>query len=219
MNREAVKEVVVVHGLWFGAWAMRPLAHRMRKAGHEAGWSVRVTSYRSTQGSLEDSAHDLHRFVLQRPASQRHYVAHSLGGLVVLRMIDLYPEQPPGRIVLLGSPLNGSQVARKAHRIPGVRHLLGKAQPGLERGYAQLPRDHETGMIAGRRRFGLGLLVGELRTPGDGTVSLEETRVDGLDDRIEMPVTHTGLVTSGRVARQVTRFLRHGAFQGPSSGS
>jgi pimeloyl-ACP methyl ester carboxylesterase len=217
LSDEVASEVIVVHGLWFGAWAMRPLAHRLRKAGRNAGWSVRVASYRSTRGTLDDHAHALYRFTQHRGASSRHFAAHSLGGLVVLRMFSLYPEQAPGRIVCLGSPLQGSRVARKANRIPGVRFLLGQAQPELEAGYSRLPADHPAGMIAGTRRFGLGLFVGEFRTPGDGTVALEETRSHGLAGRIEIPVTHTGLVTSARVARQVSSFLEDGSFASPVS--
>ena len=159
----------------------------------------------STRGHC---THSLIRYA----AEHRHFVAHSYGGLVTLRMFSLFPEQAAGRIVLLGSPLLGSRVARKAGRIPGGTLLIGEARAALEQGYLSLPPDHAVGMIAGTRRFGLGLLVGEFRTPGDGTVALEETRVSGLSQHLQMPLTHTGLVTARSAAGNVAVYLREGHF-------
>lgn len=214
---EPTTEVIIVHGLWFGAWAMKRLERSLQiQATFGDAVCIRRFSYRSTQGSLDQHAEKLQAFVRQSTDAAnpgtRHYVAHSMGGLVILRMFSLYSNQAPGRIVLLGSPLRGSSVARKVARIPGIRRLLGEARYALESGYRELPAEHEVGMVAGTRRVGLGLLIGEFRTPGDGTVALAETHADGLSAHTQLPLSHTGLVFSGKAAKRAGQFLQSGAF-------
>jgi hypothetical protein len=67
-------------------------------------------------------------------------------------------------------------------------------------------------MIAGSRSFGLGLLLGGLGEPGDGTVAIAETRAEGLRQHLVLPVTHTGMLFSKDVAREVACFLQVGSF-------
>lgn len=200
--------VVLVHGLWFGAWSLGLLARRLRKAGFRP---LRFR-YRTTRAGLDDHAAELQRFVDKAGEAPVHFVAHSLGGLVTLRMLAGRPDLPGGRVVLLGSPLNGSAVARKAARIPGGARLLGKVRPTLEQGFGAGVAQRETGMIAGSRSFGLGLMVGGEGGAGDGTVAVSETRADGLRDHLVLPVTHTGMLFSAAVARQAAGFLQSGSF-------
>jgi pimeloyl-ACP methyl ester carboxylesterase len=209
----AAPQVVLVHGLWFGAWSLAPLARRLRAAGFEP----RRFRYRTTAAALDQHVRDLRAFVGPAPRAPLHFVAHSLGGLVTLQMLTIYPDLPAGRVVLLGSPLRGSAAARKAMRIPGARRLLGAARPTLEAGFAGQAADREIGMIAGSRGVGLGLLLGGVGGPGDGTVAVEETRAEGLTDHRVLPVTHTGMLFSRAVARQACRFLQAGRFD-PSPG-
>jgi len=199
--------VVLVHGLWFGAWAMALLARRLR----QAGFAVRYFRYRSTRQRLGQAARALAEFACSVGAPP-HFVCHSMGGLVTLRMLAEAPNPQFRRVVLLGSPLQGSDVARRAARLPGGKRLLGAARPALEAGYTAVTAGSEVGAIAGTRSFGLGWLVGGLGGPGDGTVALAETRSDALSDRMKLPVTHTGMLISRKVAGQVVEFLRHGRF-------
>lgn len=200
--------VVLVHGLWFGAWSLALLARQLRGAG----FATLRFHYRSTRGGLGQHARDLRRFAAQYPRESVHFVAHSMGGLIVLKMLADAEGLPGGRIVLLGTPLGGSAVARRAARVPGGSRLLGMALDTLDRGCDGMTCRREVGMIAGTRGFGLGLLVGGTGGPGDGTVAVAETQTDGLADRIELPVTHTGMLASGAVARQVAVFLQTGRF-------
>jgi len=205
---ETGSEVILVHGLWIGSWAMARLARKLA----EQGFAVRRFSYRSTAEDFREQARRLAEFARRSRAGELHFVAHSLGGLVTLRMLAEVDRLPPGRIVLLGSPLSGSGVARKALNLPAGDRLLGTARAPLENGFSRVPTDRETGMIAGVKPIGLGLLLGGAGRPGDGTVALSETRADGLKDALTLPVTHTGLLYSAEVARQAVRFLQTGEF-------
>lgn len=208
----AAADVVLVHGLWYGRVSMQLLARRLTRAG----FGCRVFGYSTLRTSLSDSAGALRRFIGRRRHARLHLVGHSLGGLVILRMLADGDDLPPGRIVLLGSPVHGSGVARRAAGIRAFRPLLGRSREALEAGFHQAPAGRETGIIAGTGSVGVGRVLGGLEGPGDGTVSVAETRLDGTGDRLELPVTHTGLLLSPAVARATARFLASGRF--PASG-
>jgi pimeloyl-ACP methyl ester carboxylesterase len=201
-------EVILVHGLWFGSWAMARLAKKLRAEGFE----VRRFSYASTAGGLSAHAAELRDFALKSRPGQLHFAGHSLGGLVILRMLRETDGLPPGRVVLIGSPLDGSVIALRSRKVPGARKLLGKIRSTLEWGYEHLPGDRESGMIAGSKSIGLGVLFGGAGKPSDGTVGVRETRSEGLKDHLVLPVTHTGMLFSAEVARQAAHFLKNGGF-------
>jgi hypothetical protein len=56
------------------------------------------------------------------------------------------------------------------------------------------------------------MVAPDLPRPSDGAVSVAETAVPGMADRIVLPVSHSGVLISREVARQVCAFLRDGAF-------
>ncbi|MEZ5480569.1 MAG: alpha/beta fold hydrolase, partial [Thiolinea sp.] len=102
--------VVLLHGIW-----MRPLVmSSMARYLHQQGYRVFVPAYTSLRRSPAVNArHLLKRY--QQDLSHFdavHLVGHSLGGLVALHLLAHCPELPPGRLVTLGSPIQGSQVAR-----------------------------------------------------------------------------------------------------------
>lgn len=201
-------EVVLVHGLWFGPVSLSLLASRLQRAG----FGCRRFRYPTLRQSLPANARTLREFIGDSGADELHLVGHSLGGLVVLRMLDEYRDLPPGRVVLLGTPVKGSEVARRAAGIRALKPLVGCARGALESGFDHAPPGRETGVVAGTFGVGLGLIVRGLDGVNDGTVSLAETELPGAADRLELPVTHTGLVISKPVADGVVRFLRTARF-------
>lgn len=200
--------VILVHGLWFGAWSLSWLARRL----HKVGFLPRRFRYPSTRATFEEQGRALRRFIGDTADAPLHFVAHSLGGLVTLSMLGDADDLPPGRVVLLGSPLLGSAAARKAAALPGGGRLLGAARSGLEGGLTRPETRRDIGMIAGSRSFGLGMLLGGIGGPGDGTVAIAETRLAGLREHRVLPVTHTGMLFSREVAQEVASFLRVGSF-------
>jgi pimeloyl-ACP methyl ester carboxylesterase len=208
-QRDSRTEVILVHGLWYGSWTLRALSRRLRRDG----FKIRHFAYPATSASLAAHAGSLYEFARTTHATGLHFLGHSLGGLVILRMMSETPDLPPGRIVLLGSPLEGSIVARRLGNLPGSEKLLGEVRTTLEAGYSRLPEDRETGLIAGSRAIGLGLFMGGTGGAGDGTISLHEASSPGLQDRVVLPVSHSGLLYSGKVARHAANFLATGRFQ------
>jgi pimeloyl-ACP methyl ester carboxylesterase len=203
---------ILVHGLWMSGPALTVIRRRL-----EADGSLRAVpfNYPSLAGSMSDHVRRLIDCVRKHPAERLHFVGHSLGGLVVLRALQVTADLPPGRAVLLGSPLQGSRTAQRLARVPFGRALLGGAL--AEECLDWTPREwsgrREVGVIAGSMGLGLGRLLGSLDDEHDGTVTIRETRLPGAKDHLIVATSHTGLVLSAVVAEQTRHFLQHGAFK------
>jgi len=202
--------VVLVNGLWLNNAALWPLARRLRAAGYR----VFPFSYPSVRSDLRANAERLQRFLSRVPAGDLHWVGYSLGGILIRALFHYHPQQRPGRLVLLGSPQQGSAAAEQIMRSGWGRRIAGRSLADLVAGrphawgWPNLP----TGVIAGSRPMGLGRFVARLSAASDGTVLVEETRVPGEQDRLVMPVAHSVLLLSPAVCQQVIRFLQTGQF-------
>lgn len=203
------RRVVLVHGLWYGPVSMSLLAIRLEGMGFEC----HRFGYPTLSRSVSENALALRDFCIELGAEQLDLVGHSLGGIVILRMLDELGGLPPGRIVLLGSPARGSSVASRLVEIKAARPFIGQSRSALERGFSHAPTGYETGVIAGTRGVGLGRIIENLEPPHDGTIGVAETRLDDARDTLEMVVSHTGLVLSAEVAKAVADFLQHGSFE------
>lgn len=204
------RDLILIHGLWFPGRFLRVMA----KGLEEAGFRVQLFEYASTRAPLERHARRLAEHLRATQSEGAHLLGHSLGGLLILQALNLADWTAPGRVVLLGSPLQGSSVARRAARWPLVPALLGRARQSLSAGFAQLPYQRECGMIAGSKAMGLGRITGTLDGPNDGTVLVAETRHPQLTDHQVLPVTHTGMLYSATVRHQASEFLLNGRFSG-----
>ena len=203
--REAV---ILVHGLWTGGWAMQGLRLLLARRGYAAC----VFDYRSMAQGMDEHARRLATRIAAMREPAIHLVGHSLGGLVILHYLRMQGEQRIARVVLLGTPVRGCMAGQRLGAMAAGERLLGSSRD-IWRG---LPDDYraqcDLGVIAGSRPWGLGHLVVRLPGTNDGVVRLEETEVAGMRDRIVLPVSHTGMLVSARVAREVAAFLERGTF-------
>ncbi|MDD5249765.1 MAG: alpha/beta fold hydrolase [Rhodocyclaceae bacterium] len=202
--------VVVVHGLWVGRWAMAWLDRRLAAGG------LRVFrfGYASVRENLQANAAALARFAARIEAPRVHWLGHSLGGILIFRALSDGAGDGDGRVVMLGSPLRGSAAADRLAQFDVGRTLLGRSLLDWLAAPAHswtLPFD--LGVVAGTGGVGLGRLVAPgLARPNDGAVSVEETRISGAKEFIALPVSHSGMLVSARVARDAANFLRCGTF-------
>jgi pimeloyl-ACP methyl ester carboxylesterase len=204
--------VILVHGLWMSGFQLGVLKHRLGNSGELRAVPF---SYPSLAGCMSDHARSLVEFANAQRVERLHFVGHSLGGIVILRALELAETLPPGRAVLLGTPLQGSRAALGISRLPFGKTILGAALQ--EECIDYTPREwrgtREVGVIAGSLGLGLGRLFADLDTDHDGTVLIEETRLPGAKDHIVVGTSHTGLVFSQTVAQQTAWFLREGRFR------
>jgi len=188
---------------------MTVLARRLRRAG----WTAHIFSYSARRVSARRNAGALAAFLNTVDAPVVHFVAHSLGGLLLMRLLQDHPAQRPGRAVLLGTPYRGSRVARRISRYRWGRWLCGSSlQEGLLGDGPRWAGGRELGVIAGTAPLGMGWIAPGLPRPHDGMVAVAETEVAGQTDHISLPVTHSGMLISRAVARHVAHFLAEGRF-------
>ncbi len=180
-----------------------------------AGFEALSYSYPSVRLSLAENADDLVQFARNLAAPRIHWVGHSLGGIVILCALARAPHLPPGRVVLAGTPYRGSRAAEILERQAFGAQLLGRSI----REWLAAPKTmdfggREIGVIAGSVGIGLGrVFAPDLPQPNDGTVAVEETALPGARDNIVLPITHTGMLASRAVSRQIAAFLHDGHFE------
>jgi pimeloyl-ACP methyl ester carboxylesterase len=205
----AVRRVILLHGIWMVGVTMRWFAAQLRKQG----FAPEILGYHSIVGGPQAALPHLQNVL--RSGGPAHLLGHSLGGLVALEALRRAPDLPVPRVVCLGTPLRGSDTARRlaAHRLAGL--ILGRSSQALCGGYEAWDGPAELGMIAGTVPHGIGRLLRVCDRDSDGTVRVAETRIPGLADHCTVPASHSGLVLSAEAARQATTFLAHGRFERP----
>lgn len=203
-------KVVLVPGLWMPAAVMSLLGARLAQSGY-APSRFRYPSRRPIEGSIESLARFAHTLAGDEPV---HFVGHSLGGVLILDMLTRHPEIAAASVVLLGAPVRGSLAGRRFGERSFGRWMLGASRQLWERREAAWTRAAPLGVIAGTVPLGLGRAIdGRLPGQNDGVVCLEETEVDGMKARALVPLGHSVLLVSSRVARLVARFLARGSFE------
>ena len=204
-----VETVVFVHGLYMRGLELALLRQRVGRAGFE----TRQFGYRSVSRAPQENARALGLYLEALPTDRLHIVAHSLGGLVTLRMFQQGVKLPPGRVVFLGSPVRGSRFARYLGEL-GLAWSIGKSGPGVLAAEHE-PRwsePRELGVVAGTHEFRINPLNPKLPSPHDGIVAVEETRIEGAKDSLAIHANHTGMLFTRELAEQVAVFLKNGSF-------
>ncbi len=207
MTAATGRRVVLLHGLWMPGAAMHWLSVQLRAQGFDP----RIFSYHSVADGPGQASSRLADLLLAE--GEADIVAHSLGGLIALQTLRAQPRLPVARVVCLGSPLAGSGAAAGMARwAPGVG-LLGRSAHLLHEGVGPWDGRAQVGSLAGRVPHGLGALFAGFAGEHDGTVAVEETRIEGLADHVVIDASHTGLLFSAAAAEQAVAFLRDGRFR------
>jgi pimeloyl-ACP methyl ester carboxylesterase len=203
--------IIYVHGLWLNGSESLVLRRRME---HAFGAPVHPFRYHSVTSNMSDITSRLAAYARELAPKTLHFVGHSLGGLVIYRFLERYPDQPPGRVVFLGTPAVASRAAVVAARMKWAATLVGRcvAEELLTERARRWTVGRELGIIAGTRNVGLGQFFARFEEDCDGTVAVSETRLAGATDHITLPVSHMGMLLSARVARETTAFLQTGRF-------
>jgi pimeloyl-ACP methyl ester carboxylesterase len=197
------QQVILAPGLWMPGAAMALLAARLGRGGYRA----QVFAY-SGRGSFDDNVERLARFA----GEASYFVGHSLGGLLMLDMLNRHPEVQPAAVVLLGAPVRGCLAGRRLGGAALARWMLGACRSLWDERPARWTRGAPLGVVAGTLPMGLGRAFGRLPGMNDGVVCVEETTVEGMSERALVRRGHSMLIMSGQVGGLVERFLASGRF-------
>ena len=209
------QHVILLHGLARTHRSMSPLTKALEKAGYQ----VINQGYPSTRFPVEELSPNAINNALNQcsGASTIHFVTHSMGGILLRYYLSKFPLENLGRTVMLAPPNHGSEIVDKLKRLPGFKLWNGPAGTQLGTDESSLPKrlghaDFDLGIIAGTRSMS-PLLSSLLPKPDDGKVSLASTKLEGMQDHLSLPVTHTFMMQNAEVIQQVKHYLAEGRFK------
>ena len=206
--------VILLHGLARTSRSMQKIARSLDKQGY----LTINANYPSTQFPIAELAQRAITDALtQCPKHAKiHFVTHSMGGILLRQYLQHHTLSNLARVVMLAPPNKGSQIVDKLKSLAVFQLLNGPA--GLQLGTQKnsVPNslgaaNFELGIIAGTRSISplLSLLLAK---PNDGKVTTESTKLQGMNDYIELGVTHTFMMNNKSVIAQTLHFLENGRF-------
>ncbi|HEX6808052.1 MAG TPA: hypothetical protein VF118_08705 [Gemmatimonadaceae bacterium] len=207
--------LVLVHGLKRTRASMWPAALLARRRGYAVfNWGY-PSARRGILGHADALRRDLDALP-QLGEARIHFLTHSLGGIIVRALIAFASPPNLGRVVMLGPPNAGNEIAQHLRHTRLFRRFMGPSGLELGTGTESVPRrlteaTFELGVIAGvRRRSALfGRWIG---TPNDGLVSVSATRLVGMRDHLIVHGGHALLPWNPRALSQAFAFLATGRF-------
>jgi pimeloyl-ACP methyl ester carboxylesterase len=208
------KVVIVVHGIIRSSKSMKTMKARLEKENY----TVVPFDYPSTRVSVAKCASFLGSTVESlKDAKEINFVTHSMGGLIVRSWSADHKMTNIGRLVMMGTPNKGAELADKLKDWKIFKFVLGPAGQDLVSG--------EEGIIANLHvpKFEFGIVAGVKGTakgynpliPGDddGTVALSSARLEGASDFITVSALHSFLPSNPKTVDSVARYLKTGAFR------
>ena len=210
------EQVVVLHGLALNSWWTCGLAASLRRAGYE----VRNVSYRTRASDFQDIVDQfLYPLVQSLPPGKINFAVHSMGGLLVRLYARKYGTERIGRVVMIGTPNHGSEVADWLRGSRVVKFFLGEVGRNLGTKPGDLPAQigpvtFDCGVIAGTSHWlhFPSSLIARIPKPNDGIVSVASTKIEGMKDHATVRSDHSLMVWNPRVWRLTKSFLKNGKF-------
>jgi len=216
------KAVLVLAGLGDA----RMSAEGMTKYLHDqGGYLAECVAYPSLFDDIGRHAESLGSVIRHLDGIEEiNFVGHSMGNLVIRRYLadqtDVVkgkrPDKRIKRIVMLGPPNQGAELAEKLGDNPAFVAVFGTSGQQLGKHWEELKPTLitpacEFGIIAGGRGDDRGfnpILTGD----NDGIVTVASTRLAGARDFLLVNELHFSLFRSKSVQKYVAEFLQHGYF-------
>ena len=208
--------VVLLHGLGRLSNSMSELETKLAPAGY----SVSNIKYPSRSYPIDVLAVDAIGRGLAQCRSEGpgeiHFITHSLGGILLRYYLSQNTIPELGRVVMLGPPNQGSEIVDGLLPLPGFGFIGGPAGVALGTGEGSIidslgPVEFDLGIIAGSTNINpLEFLF--IAGPSDSIVSIESTKVRGMNAHMVLPVTHTFMMRNNEVIEQAIHYLKTGSF-------
>ncbi|MDE1152011.1 MAG: alpha/beta fold hydrolase [Micavibrio sp.] len=214
------RAVIVLHGIAMNRMWMAGMARHLR-GKHYTVYDISYPSREKTFDQLvDDHITPVVKEAFEKSGQPVDFVVHSMGGLLVRYYAQKYGAAKIGRVVMIGTPNRGSEVADFLRRFPPFEWYFGVAGQTLgttaDDIHAKLPPvPFECGIIAGRNHyfhFPTSYIV-DIPRPNDGLVSIDSTKVDGMKDHVVIFGDHSLMVWMPGVWKLASQFLGTGSFK------
>ncbi|WP_423898981.1 esterase/lipase family protein [Candidatus Pelagadaptatus aseana] len=204
--------MILLHGLLRSPASLNQLEQALRQEGY-----ITVNQgYPSRDYPIEELAPIAIDPALEHcpEGSDINFVTHSLGGILVRQYASLNHIPNLKRVVMLGPPNKGSEVVDELEGFYGFEWINGQAGLQLGTSKTSVPNqlgavNFDLGVIAGNRSINWilsGLIPGE----DDGKVSIESTKIDGMNEHLVLPVNHAMMMDNESVIKAVILYLEQG---------
>lgn len=212
--------VIMLHGLWRSVRAMRPMATYLSNHGFSTV-NVPYSSFRHDLDTLVSVVNkEIEPWVKQ--GRTIHFVTHSLGGVVVRRLLEKLEEsqiEQVGRVVMLAPPHRGSEIVDwlRSSRLRSIKGVLGPAGKFLSseemaKQSEEFPSGVEAAVIMGEKSA-IPFFRKLLDASNDGIVSVEKGRLFGIKEFKVVHADHTFISSEPDVMELTARFIDRGTME------
>lgn len=208
--------VVLLHGLAYYSDAMEKLETRLERSGYTVAF-VRYPWRKHNPALLAEDAIGAGIDHCRKSGSdQIDFVTHSFGGILVRLYLQKHSLEELRQVVMLSPPNQGTRLVDFLIEVPGFSMLFGPNATVLGTGNDSIldelgPVDFNLAIIAGNRDVNpLSWLL--VPGPSDSLVSVESTKVEGMDDHIVLPVIHNTMMRNDTVIDHTIHYLKTGVF-------
>ncbi len=216
-ERNDEEVVIMLHGLWRSVRAMQPMANYLS----EQGFTTVNVPYASFRHDLDKLVRLVNEEI--RPWVEQgktiHFVTHSLGGVVLKRLLELSQIEKIGRVVMLAPPHKGSEIVDWLGSSPfrPITGVLGPAGEFLSSAQmakysADFPIGAEAAVIMGEKSA-IPFFRKLLDASNDGIVSVEKGRLLGIKEFKVVDADHTFISSEPYVMQIVARFIQDGTME------
>lgn len=202
--------VLLIHGLGRHAGIM----DKPKTALRNAGFSAHSLNYATLLEGVDDHAsHFTHLLENLSGIKKVSFVTHSLGGLVAREILNRHQhwnDVTADRIVMMGTPNKGAQIAEFLNRLKSYQFITGQSGQDVrpDQKLASLPEPTiPTLIIAG----GIGSKIGFnplLNGDNDGVVTVDETRLNAPHEFKQVKVIHTTIMDHQESINAMLGFLK-----------
>lgn len=212
--------VVMLHGLWRSVRAMRPMAKHLANYGYTTV-NIPYSSFRHDLDKLVKTVNEEVRPLIEEGKTV-HFVTHSLGGVVVKRLLEMLDGgqiERIGRVVMLAPPHKGSEIVDWLRSSPlrSIKGVLGPAGEFLSSAHMashsqEFRSDVEAAVIMGEKSA-IPFFRKLLDASNDGIVSVEKGRLFGIKEFKVVDADHTFISSEPSVMELTARFIDHGTME------
>ncbi|GKW53812.1 alpha/beta hydrolase [Pseudoalteromonas shioyasakiensis] len=196
----AIRQVVVLHGLYMSGFVMRPLCARLEKSGLK----ILNLTYNTLSPDRAAIFDKIDRFIGGKPTA---LVCHSMGGLVARAYLEANSLQSRHveKVITLGTPHKGSHIAKQMQQ-KGFEMLLKNSVEFLLSENGDWPFNAKLYSIAGDLPIGLMPLIAK-GSVSDGTVLIDETKLNGMAEHKVFHLSHTSMIYSRQVMDYIIKLI------------
>lgn len=215
-EKQSIPGVVLLHGLGRTHRSMRPVEKRLNREGYlvvNAGYPSRKEDIQTlAMAVIPDAVERLQH----AGVTDISFVTHSMGAILLRWYNQNYPIARMNRVVMLSPPNQGSELVDRLGHHWWFKAFNGPAGRQLGTTSGSLPSslgpvNFPAGILTGTRAA-TPVLSWMIPRPNDGKVSVLRAKVDGQQDFLTVPYSHSFIMCHKPVLDLLVVFLQHGRF-------